>query len=103
MQGRKNPRDFVYIDEFWTADGRWPHYFTANKVWVFVDEYRAELTGDEDYSRIIIRSGDDKGWLYHRRISEKPQVIKTLDRITLPVSEKQLETLGFTPWSGFTI
>lgn len=103
MQERKSPRDFVYLDEFWEADDRWPHYFIDNKVWMFVDEYRAELTGDEDYSRIIVHSGGDKGWLYSRTLSEKPLVIRTLDKISRPVSEKQLETLGFSPWSDFYI
>ncbi len=43
---RKQPRDFVHIDEFWEADAHWPTYYIGNKVWVFADEYHADLSGD---------------------------------------------------------
>ncbi len=97
---RKQPRDFVHVDALWEADGAWPHYFLEQQVWIFVDEYRAELSGDEDYSRILIHSGEDEGWLFSRPLTEKPEVDATLDKIKLPVSELQLKALGFTAWKG---
>jgi hypothetical protein len=50
----KSPRDFVHIDELWEADLEWPDYFLADMLWIFADEYRPGLIGDEDYCRIII-------------------------------------------------
>ena len=95
---RKQPRDFVSIDELWEADPHWDNYFIDNKVWVFVDEYHAQLTGDEDYCRIIIHSDAAKGWLFTRPLKEKTQLQTTLAAIEKPVSKQQLETLGFVPW-----
>lgn len=92
---RKTPRDFVHIDEFWDADEHWPRYFLAQKVWVFVDEYRAELTGDEDYSRICIHADNTHQWQYIRPLSSKQQVHQILSQIKQPVSEDQLQNLGF--------
>ena len=48
MLARKAPRDFIHVDEFWEADEYWNHYFISSSVWVYADEYRAELPGDED-------------------------------------------------------
>lgn len=97
---RKTPRDFVHVDEFWQADEQWKKYYIQQKVWVYCDEYRAELPGDQTYSRIIIHSASDQGWMFHRPLSEKDLVHRTLDKIALPVSEQQLEYLGFTPWNA---
>jgi hypothetical protein len=97
---RKAPRDFVEIDEFWPADEHWPQTFFEQSIWVYVDEYRAELTGDEDYSRIIIHSSADKGWLYSRGLSDKQGVLEVLNKITTPVSQAQLKNLGFVAWKG---
>ena len=96
---RKMPRDFVHVDEFWQADNQWEKYYIRQKVWVYFDEYRAELPGDQTYSRIIIHSGSDEGWLFHRPLAEKDLVHLTLDQIAKPVSEKQLKYLGFTAWN----
>lgn len=98
MLTRKEPRDFVHIDEFWPADAGWESYFVDHKVWVFVDDYRAEIIGDEDYSRIIIHAGNNTGWIFHRRLKDKANVHDTLSVINIPVSEKQLGNLGFTRW-----
>jgi len=98
MATRKQPRDFVYVDELWDADSDWLHYFFQQKIWVYVDEYRADLTGDEDYSRIVIHSGHDQGWLFSRPLNKKSVVHSTLFDIHTPVSERQLETLGFVRW-----
>ncbi len=98
MLSIKKPRDFIHVDEFWEADEFWSNYYIQNKVWVYVDEYRAELIGDEDYSRIIVHAGEDEGWLYSRRLSEKKLVHRILKAIKRPVSEEQLAKMGFTPW-----
>ncbi len=97
---RKEPRDFVHFDEFVEADASWESYFFAATVWILVDEYRAELDGDEDYSRILVHAGDDEGWLYSRRLSEKKKVHDTFKKMAVPVSEQQLRTLGFVRWAG---
>ena len=100
MLTKKKPRDFVHIDEFWVADNHWPHYYFRNMVWVYADEYRAELCGDEAYSRIIITAGNDIGWLFTRALEEKCLVNSTLKAIKKPVSEDQLASLGFTRWKN---
>jgi hypothetical protein len=97
---RKKPRDFVHIDELWDADDLWPQYFIQQSVWIYSDEYRAELTGDEDYIRIVIHSGTNQGWLFSRRLEDKKTVEKVLNKITIPISEKQLKDLGFVIWKG---
>jgi hypothetical protein len=94
----KSPRDFVQLDELWMADPHWPDYFLADKLWIFVDEYRPGLIGDEDYCRIVIHAGNNWGWLYTRRLANKADVSKTLSLITQPISQTQLQTLGFVPW-----
>jgi hypothetical protein len=96
---RKAPRDFVEIDELWPADEHWPQTFFEQTVWVYVDEYRADLTGDEDYSRIIIHSSAEEGWLYSRPLSDKQGVREVLKKISVPVSQQQLKSLGFVAWA----
>lgn len=98
MRWRKQPRDFVHIDELWEADENWPEYYIDNKVWVYADEYAAEIIGDEDYSRIIIHSGHDKGWIFSRKLEDKNMVKQVLQTISIPVSEQQLENLEFSTW-----
>ncbi|CAA0124480.1 Uncharacterised protein [BD1-7 clade bacterium] len=97
---RKRPRDFVELDALWAADADWPSYFIQQKVWVYMDRYRAELAGDSDYCRILVRHADDEGWVYLRPWNEWEAVESLLDSITLPVSITQLEQLGFEPMSG---
>lgn len=98
--GRKSPRDFVQIDELRDADPQWPSYFIGRQVWIFADEYRAELPGDEDYSRILVHAGPDTGWQYRRPLSEKQEVAQVLAAIREPVSQQQLSELGFSEWDG---
>ena len=100
MFAGKKPRDFIYVDEFWEADEYWSRHFIGGKVWVYADEYRAELPGDEHYSRIVIHGGNDGGWIYSRRLDDKQEVQKTLLAIDRPVSELQLAQLGFKPWQS---
>ena len=100
MLTRKEPRDFVHLDEFQVADDLWKSYFLGKKIWIFVDEYRGVLPGDLDYSRIVIHRGDDKGWLYSRRLEEQREVHGVLEKIIVPVSEAQLKALGFIQWEG---
>lgn len=98
LSGAKTPRDFVHVDEFWEADDQWSDYYFKQCVWVFVDEYRAELAGDEDYARIIIHAGNNRGWIFRRPLSERSFVFSMISRIVIPVSEQQLEQLGFITW-----
>lgn len=100
MYGRKSPRDFVHMDELWEADSEWPSYFIADKVWVYADEYRAELTGDEDYSRILVHANSEEGWQFRRPLAQKQSVAAVLDAIDRPVSQQQLARLGFSRWQG---
>ena len=98
--GRKSPRDFVHIDELWQADRRWPSYFIGRQVWVYADEYHAELPGDEDYCRILIHAGPGAGWQYRRSLADKRKVAAVLAAIRQPVSQQQLGDLGFSRWDG---
>ena len=100
MLSRKAPRDFIHVDEFWEADKYWDHYFIGNSVWIYADEYRAELPGDEDYSRIVVHGGKDGGWIYSRPLIQWQKVQKTLQAIQQPVSEMQLAELGFETWQS---
>ena len=100
MLASKTPRDFIHVDEFWEADEYWNHYFIGTNVWVYAEEYRAELSGDEDYSRIIIHGGKDEGWIYSSRLKNRDKVNKILKAIKRPVSELQLAELGFQAWQS---
>ncbi len=95
---RKRPRDLVHLDEFWPADENWPSYYLSSLVWIYFDEYGAELIGDEDYCRIIINSGNDSGWVYRRPIAERYDVLSKLEAVKIPISEDQLFSLGFIRW-----
>lgn len=97
---RKQPRDFVHLDEFWPADDSLPHHYIHHHVWVYMDEYRAELAGDQAYCRIIVNIGQDCGWIYQLPLEHKEKVIEVSAKIHKPVSEMQLENLGFSRWSG---
>ena len=97
---RKAPRDFVHLDELWEAGTDWPRYFINKKVWVYYDEYNAELIGDEDYCRIIVHSGNTDGLIVKRPLSDRVVLDEILERIQRPVSERQLVDLGFRWWRG---
>jgi hypothetical protein len=97
---RKTPRDSVFVDEFREADEHWAQYFIGNKVWLFMDEYRAELAGDEDYIRIIVFSSADEGWQFSRRLDERERVHSILHSLKSPIAENQLVALGFERFSG---
>lgn len=101
--GRKSPRDFVFADDLWEADANWDQYFVNKNVWVYMDEYRANQPGEVGYARIIIHSGHDTGWKFSRPIEEKELVHATLKEISKPVSQKQLNELGFTKWLGTSV
>jgi hypothetical protein len=94
----KSPRDFVYQDRFIEADKNWPRYFYRNCIWLYADEYHAALSGDEDYSRIVIHVSESYGWLYSRPLQQRDKVLNTLNKIQAPVSVKQLRQLGFIEW-----
>lgn len=94
----KSPRDFVHVDEFWEGDPNWSSYFIGSKLWVYCDEYRAELIGDQDYCRIVVHQGNSTGLIYKRRLAERTQVEAVLAAIEQPVSRQQLVELGFACW-----
>jgi hypothetical protein len=52
---------WVKDEQFWRADSSWSAYFIGNSVWVYYDEYNAQLIGDEDCCRIIVHSGNTYG------------------------------------------
>ncbi len=95
---KKQPRDFVHLDELWPAAEDWPAVYPGNKVWVFMDEYWATLAGDVDYRRLIISGGEGNGWIYKRRLENKEEVANTLLKLRTPIKQKQLKELGFKVW-----
>lgn len=95
---KKQPRDFVLIDELWPAAHDWTSSFPGEKVWVFMDEYWATLPGDQDYRRLIISGGEGNGWVYKRPLNDKEDVAQMLLKIRTPVRQKQLKDLGFKAW-----
>jgi len=95
---RKEPRDFVFVDELRDADENWPEYFFSRKVWVYMDEYRAELIGDEDYARILIYVSATKGWQYSNPLKDRAKTHSVLSSLQSPISIQQLVALGFKPW-----
>ena len=98
---RKKPRDFVYIDELREADDSWPNYFLGNQVWVFFDSYDAKLAGDIPYSRIVISCDDETGWILQKCCAELAELEKVAAQITTPISQTQLQALGFVKWFGW--
>lgn len=95
---RKQPRDFVLIDELWPAAHDWSNLYPGKKVWVFMDEYWAALPGDQSYRRLIISPGEGEGWIYKRALRDKEDVAQTLLRIQSPIRQSQLKDLDFKPW-----
>jgi|TARA_R110000772_G_C13306656_1_gene439430 hypothetical protein len=91
------------MDQLVDADNHWNSYFVDQSVWVYADEYRAELPGDRDYCRIIVTAGDSQGWYYERSLSERQQVLETLESLQWPLSEHQLGRLNFRRWRGESI
>lgn len=100
---RKTPRDFVHLDELVDADEYWESYFIGQSVWVYSDEYRAELPGDRNYCRIVVTAGNDQGWQYERSLTNRQQVLDTLGCLVAPLSESQLQALEFTRWQGESV
>lgn len=100
---RKSPRDFVHKDDLVDADDYWASYFIGQSVWVYADEYRAELPGDRNYCRIVVTAGNDQGWQYERSLADKQQVLDTLASLVAPLSECQLQALEFTRWQGESV
>lgn len=99
MQG-KQPRDFVHFDGLVEGDSQWDNYFIGTQHWMFYDEYRAELPGDQDYCRIIVHTRNDQGLVLLRPLREKRQVERVFSEISKPISKCQLLALGFTAWTG---
>ena len=86
------------MDEFREAGDDWPSTFIGDKLWLFCDEYRAELTGDQDYCRIVVHAGNDSGMIYRRPLAERENVREILELIDQPVDRRQLLELGFSSW-----
>lgn len=98
---RKKPRDFVYIDELREADSSWPSYFLGNKVWVFFDSYNAQLAGDIPYSRIVVSCDNETGWILQKAWTDLAELEEIAKQISSPISQKQLQQLGFVHWFGW--
>jgi hypothetical protein len=90
----------VHIDEFWEAANDWSGYFIGRNVWVYYDEYNAELIGDEDYCRIIVHISSTKGLILKRRLSARTALDEVVENIERPVSRRQLMGMGFQWWCG---
>lgn len=92
---RKQPRDFIWLDEFQTADKDWPKHYPGNQVWVNIHEYKATLAGDASYLRLLI-SGDHNCNLVWQTTPDAPHDLQRITRqLRTPISFIALQALGF--------
>jgi hypothetical protein len=93
---RKQPRDFIWRDEFQASSSDWPKCYPGNKVWMNVHEYKAALAGDASYLRILI-SGDYHCTLIWQTTPDGSHDLhRLMANLKQPLSFKILQNLGFS-------
>ena len=93
---RKQPRDFIWQDDFQYAEDDWPENYPGNKVWVNIHEYRATLAGDASYLRILISGAHDCNLVWQTTPDGAHELHRLLASLTLPLSFKTLRDSGFS-------
>lgn len=92
---RKQPRDFIWLDEFQKALGDWPESYPGSKVWINIHEYKATLTGDASYLRLLISGAHDCNLVWQTAPEAGHVLKKVMASITHPLSFESLKAQGF--------
>jgi hypothetical protein len=93
---RKQPRDFIWLDEFKLADNDWPEQYPGNQVWINLHEYKATLAGDASYLRLLISGGHNCNLVWQTTPDATHDLQRLMKKLTLPLSFNSLQKLGFT-------
>ncbi|MBL4799948.1 MAG: hypothetical protein JKY50_21325 [Oleispira sp.] len=93
---RKQPRDFIWQDDFQYAKDDWPENYPGNKVWVNIHEYRATLAGDASYLRLLISGAHDCNLVWQTTPDGAHELQRLLASLTMPLSFKALRDSGFS-------
>lgn len=92
---RKQPRDFVWLDEFQPAVNDWPESYPGNKVWLNIHEYKATLAGDASYLRLLISGSHNCNLVWQTKPDAAHELARLMSSISQPLSFASLKTLGF--------
>lgn len=93
---RKQPRDFIWQDEFQLAMDDWPESYPGNKVWVNIHEYRATLAGDAAYLRLLISGAHNCNLVWQTTPDGAHNLCRLLTNLQTPLSFKALRDSGFS-------
>lgn len=93
---RKQPRDFVWLDEFQLALNDWPEHYPGNQVWVNLHEYKASLAGDASYLRLLISGAHNCNLIWQTTPDGAHDLQRLLANIKPPLSFDTLRNLGFS-------
>lgn len=92
---RKQPRDFIWLDEFQNAVNDWPDSYPGNKVWINIHEYKATLAGDASYLRLLISGSHNCNLVWQTKPDSAHELKRMMTSITHPLSFKSLKEMGF--------
>lgn len=93
---RKQPRDFIWKDEFQSAKNDWPENYPGNKVWVNIHEYQATLIGDVSYLRLLISGAHDCNLVWQTTPDGAHDLQRLISNLKTPLSFKILQNAGFS-------
>jgi hypothetical protein len=93
---RKQPRDFIWRDEFQLAMNDWPESYPGNKVWVNIHEYKATLAGDAAYLRLLVSGAHDCNLVWQTTPDGAHELHRLLSNLATPLSFITLKNLGFS-------
>ncbi len=100
---RKQPRDFIWRDEFITAADDWPHHYPNNQLWLNLHEYKASLAGDQSYLRLLVSGSHDCNLIWQGTLEDSHNLNRILHLLIPPLSYKTLLQLGFQFFSDNNI
>ncbi len=92
---RKQPRDFIWLDDLIQADSDWPDNYPGHQVWINLHEYKATLAGDSSYLKLLISGGNNCNLVWQTTPDGSHELQRILKKITPPLSFKTLKALGF--------
>ncbi len=92
---RKQPRDFIWQDEFQDSAIDWPKSYPGNKVWMNIHEYKAALAGDASYLRILISGDHDCNLVWQTTPDGAHELQRMIKQLTWPLEFLKLQKLGF--------
>jgi hypothetical protein len=92
---RKQPRDFIWLDEFQLADDDWPENYPGGRIWINLHEYKATLAGDASYLKLLLSGGQSCNLVWKSTPDAAHDLQRILQRLTQPLSFINLQKQGF--------